>query len=551
LYLESWSLPSGRRLSSTRVGYGFPLTSGLVDRGARLIVVWAGSAAAFDTRSLRRVRTVPITPTATPGSAAISPDGRTVVIGSQTGRVSFIDLSSGVVRRGVGGHGALVSNVVYSPDGHTVTTTGNDGKVIVWDPDTATPVEVLSGPVAQAGGVALSTDGRTLYTYSVDGVVLAWDLAGNRRFGLRFHLGPGLRCCGPVSPPAPPLAVSPDGSRFAVRLGASTVGLFSAKNLQRQASFTLGPKGAVITSLAWSPSGSELAAGGYSGLVQLWNLAGAPRLTRTFVGLHAISTALPEAIQSVAFSPDGRLLVASDETETPPQSGLPPGTRQTDLAIWQASIANLVTERLGLGLVFPPGGSDVLAFSRDGKLLAVSQSPQGGAASVLDVSTLQTRRTLPPLGGEGTVSSLAFAPDGTLATGTSGGTVQLWNPTSGEPTAHPILAALTPITSTAFDATGQHFATTGAQDGEVKLWFTSTLQQDGATLATERSATYTAALEPDSGNLLVVDDHGNAFTWSTSPAAWEQRACAIAGRNLTRQEWAQFVPGQDYARVCP
>jgi WD40 repeat protein len=548
VYLGRWSLPSGRRLPSVRVGYGTVLAAGLVAAGARLIIVWAGSVTTFDTQALRPLRTSPIARNATPVVvAAFSPDGRTVVTGSRTGQVSFIDVASGAARTGRGGHSALVSNVVYSPDGHTVTTTGNDGKVIVWDPKTATPVKVLTGPVAQPGSVAVTADGHTLYTNSLDGVVLAWDLSGDRSFGLRFRLGPGLRCCGPVSPPAPPLAVSPDGSRFAVRLGASTVGLFSARNLQRQASFTVGPRSAVITSLAWSPTGPTLAVGGYSGLLQLWNLAGPPRLTRKFIGLQAISKTLPEAIQSVAFSPDGRLLAASDQTETPPQPALAPGTREADLAIWGASTGNLVTERVGFGVV-SPGGSAGLAFARDGKLLAVNQSGQLGATQVLDPSTLQTSRTLPPVSDD--TVSLAVARDGTLATGTSGGTVQLWNPTSGDQTARALVAALTPITSIAFDATGQQFATTSAQYGEIKLWFTSTLQQEGTTFATEPGAT-TAAFEPNGGNLLVVDDHGSAFTWPTSPTTWEQRACAIAGRELTRQEWARFVPGQSYTNVCP
>jgi WD40 repeat protein len=109
----------------------------------------------------------------------------------------------------------------------------------------------------------------------------------------------------------------------------------------------------------------------------------------------------------------------------------------------------------------------------------------------------------------------------------------------------------TAITSIAFDPTGQRFATTGARDGTVKLWFTSTLEQEGTPLATEPGGTSTVAFVPNSGNLLVIDDHGNAFTWPTSPAAWEQRACAIAGRNLTRKEWARFITGQSYTAVCP
>jgi WD40 repeat protein len=551
-FLDSWSLPSGRPVvSRVRIGFGGLLAARLVDGGARLIVVWPGSVSEFDTRSLRRVRTVPIPRTTTPPSAsplfvvpaAISPDGGTVVIGSPTGRVSFIDLSSETVRAGLGGHGALVSNVIYSPDGQTVTTTGDDGKVIVWNPKTAAPIEVLTGPVAQADSVALSADGKTLYTDSLDGVVLEWDLAGDRSFGRHVRLGPGLRCCGPVSPLAPPLAVSPDGSRFAVRLGASTVALFSARTLQREAAFTVGPKRSVITALAWSPTGPELAVGGYSGLMQLWNVAAAPRQIRTFVGLQPQIKGVPEAIQSVAFSPDGRLLAASDKNA----GG---GASPADLEIWRTGAGKPVVPPVQNLVTIFPRDSAILAFSRDGRLLAVSQGHQlAVAAEVLDPSTLRAPARLPLLGLDYTVS-LAFAPGGTLATGTSGGTVRLWNPTSDQ-IAHPFLAAATPITSIAFDPTGQRFATTGAQDGTVKLWFTSTLQQEGAALTTDQGATATAAFEPNTRNLLAIDDHGNAFTWPTSPVAWEQRACAIAGRNLTRQEWARFIPGQPYSLVCP
>jgi len=550
-YLDSWSLPSGRPvLSRAPIGFGGLLAARLVDVGARLIVVWPGSVSEFDTRSLQRLRTVPFPQTTTPPGAspsfvvpaAISPDGGTVVIGSSTGRVSFIDLASGTVRTGVGGHGALVSNVVYSPDGRTVVTTGNDGRLVVWDPKTAAPIEVLTGPVAQADDIALSADGKTLYTDSLEGVVLEWDLAGDRGFGRHVRLGPGLRCCGPVSPPAPPLAVSPDGSRFAARLGASTIGLFSARTLQRQAVFTVGPRPAAITALAWSPTAPELAVGGYSGLLQLWNVAGAPRLMLRFVGLHQPFKGVPEAIQSVGFSPNGRLLAASDKNSC--GGGAFPG----DLEIWRASTGeSLVPPLQGVGSCFP-GSPTVLAFSPNGRLLAANSGQVDFATQFLDPSTLQALRTLPLRGFDYDIS-LAFAPSGTLATGTLGGTVRLWNPTSKQ-TAH-FLAAATPITSIAFDATGQRFATTGAQDGAVKLWSTYTLREEGAALATDRGAMSTVAFEPNGGNLLVVDDRGNAFTWPTSPVGWEQRACAIAGRNLTRQEWAQFVPGQTYTKVCP
>jgi WD40 repeat protein len=127
----------------------------------------------------------------------------------------------------------------------------------------------------------------------------------------------------------------------------------------------------------------------------------------------------------------------------------------------------------------------------------------------------------------------------------------LWNPISGTQVASPLPVTAGPVSSIAFDATGQRFATTASQDGAVKLFATSTLQQEGATLDTDQRASSTATFEPRSNSLLVINDHGNGFTWPMSLTAWEQRACAVAGRNLTPGEWSRYLPGQGYTPVCP
>ena len=441
-----------------------------------------------------------------------------------------------------------MTNVAYSPDGRTVVSAGNDSKLIVWNSRSARSARVLSGPAGQVQGVAFSPDGRTLYTSLLGGILLEWDMTSDRTFGQRFALGPGLPCCGAVSPLAPPLALSPDGTTFAARLGTSTVGLFSTHTLQQRATFTIKPKGTTITALAWSPTAPELAVGGYSGLVQSWRVDGTPRLVRSFTGLHPL-TGRPEAIQAVAFSPNGQQLAASDSNETTetPQGGIPaaPSNRVATLAIWRASTRKLVATR---NLGAHPARVDAVAFSQNGRLLAVSLPD--ASVLILNPTTNQIRQTLHPLGDDGTVS-LAFAPNGTLATGTIGGIVQIWNPINGKQLAGPIAVADGPVTSIAFDTTGQRFATTSNQDGTVKLWFTSTLQQEGTALTTDPGATTTAAFKPGGAALLAINDHGHGFTWPTSLAAWQQRSCTVAGRNLTRQEWSRYLTGHAYTRVCP
>jgi hypothetical protein len=111
-----------------------------------------------------------------------------------------------------------------------------------------------------------------------------------------------------------------------------------------------------------------------------------------------------------------------------------------------------------------------------------------------------------------------------------------------------VVAAAGPVTSIAFDPTGRRFATAG---GSVRLWFTGTLQQPGATLGAVQGAGSTAAFSSDGRTLVGVDDRGHGFAWPVSVAGWTRRACAVAGRDLTRPEWSRFVPGRPYARICP
>ena len=548
-YLVRWSLPSGRRLSTTRIDPGAVLALTLVDNGARVLVVDARRVSVVDSSSVRRLSSVAISPAPVgPSAAAISPDGRTIAVGSRTGQMSFIDASTGDARPGTGSLSSPVTSVTYSPGGRAVASTGTDNKVIVWDPQVATAAELLTAPAEQVQDVAFSPDGSTLYTSSLGGVLLEWDLTGDRRFGRRFALGAGSPCCGAVTPIAPPLALSPDGTMFAARLGRSRIGLFSTRTLQRQASFAIRPRHATVTALAWSPTQPELAVAGDSGLMQVWRVNGAPRLERSLTGLHETLGA-PEAIQALAFSPDGQLLAASDSSKPlGPTEGFLAlyATRLAELAIWRASNGRLVMPPRDLETGH--GRYGAVAFSRDGRLLAVGRPDSSDL--VLDLTTGQVRQRLYPLGADDTVS-LAFAPDGTLATGTQGGIVQLWNPITGAAVAGPVAVAAGPVTSIAFDTTGQRFATTGGQDGTVKLWSTSTLQQEGTALNTDQGATTSAAFEPGGAALLVVDNHGNGFTWPTSIAAWKQRACTVAGRNLTPQEWSRFVTGHPYAKVCP
>jgi WD40 repeat protein len=124
-------------------------------------------------------------------------------------------------------------------------------------------------------------------------------------------------------------------------------------------------------------------------------------------------------------------------------------------------------------------------------------------------------------GHEGPVSALAFSLDGNwLATVSGDNTVQLWDVTNPNSTAKPVVLRghEGPVSVLAFSPDGYWLAT-GSQDQTARLW---------------------SAAHP----LAKVEDKQDIHELIGL-------ACQIIGRNLTQEEWQQFLGDQPYHKTCP
>jgi WD40 repeat protein/DNA-binding SARP family transcriptional activator len=536
-YLDLWNVATSRR-TSIRLGSNGILGAEYVTAGKRIVTITDTQITTWDARTLRRLHTIrqPVSRDAV--VADVSPDGRTVAVGTSFGSVTFVDVATGRVTPGTAAHSGAVEQLVFSPDGRVMVSAGTDATVIVWDTATAQPIRTLAGHGSQVTGAAFSRDGRTLFTASPDGVIFEWDLGTQRRFGQPFTTTSGpprLAIDAQLSPP--PLAISRDGSDFAVRGGASSVAIYSTQSLRRLHRFAVQAGGDVI-GLAWSSTG-ELAVTGDRGRVQLWDVRGRPRLVRALHGLRSIN-GQREAVTTTAFSPDGRSLAAADVNHTPVAVPYQLGT----IAVWSTS-GKRQWMTTGHGRI------STVAFSPDGKTIAACRD--NGSVLLYDARTGHLERTLHPEGTSDLLfTTAAYARDGKiLATGTAAGIVQLWNPATGAQIGHPTLVAAAPVASIDFDPTGERFATTGASDGLAKLWTTGTQQQFGATFPGDPGQWGEAQYTPDGSKLIVVYQDGTGFVWPVSLPDWEAQACTVAGRNLTREEWSRFIGNRRYAAVCP
>jgi WD40 repeat protein len=180
----------------------------------------------------------------------------------------------------------------------------------------------------------------------------------------------------------------------------------------------------------------------------------------------------------------------------------------------------------------------------------VAVATEDGRVVVVDAHTGKSERTIHPQKGV-SVTTVAFSPDGTLASGSWAGIVNLWDPKTGKGVGHPILVAPAPVSAIQFAPDGRMLATSGGSSGHTKIWVTSTLQQLGDDFPGGEGSWGSVGYSPDGRYLFSAYADGSAYRWPVTVGAWADQACRVAGRNFTREEWQRFVTERSYEPVCP
>ena len=538
-YIDSWRLDHSGPPHHVRLG-GTGMVAATALPHDRIIYATDNRVVIWDAKREKPIRSVP-GPTFRPPNGCwvcgISPDGRVLAYGGTDGTVHFFNIAKDTTVDGLGAHSAPVQRVAFSPDSRTVATTGDDGITIIWDPTTGEPVERLTGHTGRVLGADFSPTGKTLYTAGLDGTILQYDLSGRGGFGSPFKLAQVTRPGGHGSalPYTPLLAASPDGRFFAASAvadvngnPASPVELYSVSPLRRIGAIPL-PKDRVVGAGAWG--GSGLVVGADRGFVQLWDIGRAkPRPGAVLRGLR------PWQVRAIAMTSDDRVVAAADGRpgQFPKEAG--------ELAIWRDGrlVGGKPQELHTFG--------DAVALSADGATAAVGTDD--ASIVIVNAHTGQVERKIAVPNASGSVTALAFAPDGTLASGTWSGIVNLWNPKTGASLRPPTLVAPAPVASISFAPDGKTFATAGGPGGSPRIWVTATQQQLGSDFPGAEGQWGRVTFTPDRRYLISVFGDGTGSRWPVSPSAWEQQACKVAHRNFTSEEWRRFVGGRSYSKVC-
>jgi len=219
-----------------------------------------------------------------------APDGKALAVWSSfEPAVRLHDTTTGRPLNAPGGHTGSIRGAAFTPDGREVSTLGPlDGGTGVFRWDAATGRQLGYRMLDAGGRVGVGSDGRRLVRGGAAGEITVGGTDRDTPIKTGY---PGVLAT----------AVSPDGSRVAVRGTNEAVGVWdpaTGKKLWERTGFRTGSQ----TFLVWSPDGRRLALGwwtevtvfdgGTGDVVRRWD--------------HGDRT-----LHGVAWSPDGRWVVAT------------------------------------------------------------------------------------------------------------------------------------------------------------------------------------------------------------------------------------------------
>ena len=311
-------------------------------------------------------------------AVAFSADGRLLATAGQGHVAQIWHLSSRRRVHELRGHVGALTAVVFGSHGARIATASHDGTARVWDVSTGTPVSQLVGHTNPVVAVDFSLDGLFLATASTDNTAAVWKADTGGRVALLAGDSGAVRT----------VAFSPDAEFALTASDDGTARLWDT-----------GTKPALVPvdrEAPMPPSTAARSADGETAVAtgDVVQLSG-PLGSRTLVGHH-------DVVNSVAFSPDGTLIVTA--------------SRDHDARVWD------VRTGVSLHQLHKHFGSVVDArYSPDGRWIVTGGPQTAGLWTSAGefVGYLRGPTTL--------LTAAAFLPDSrTVITAERGGTVRAY-----------------------------------------------------------------------------------------------------------------------------
>lgn len=232
-----------------------------------------------------------------------------------------------------------VNALAISPNGKWLASAGDDGTVRLWETKTGAPHGALSGPGYAAFAVTFSSDGKLVAAAGKDRLVFVWNVNDGQRLQTLEGHGGDIYA----------LAFSPDGKSLASAGADKTILIWNV--VQGLEVMRMPGHKDKILSLAWSPNGKWMISGDAGQAIRMWDAG---------TGSHLRTVTDNQAILALAFSPDSRWFAAGLASKAVRLFDAHDGAVMQTLVGHQDHVQSVA---------FSPDGSLLVSGSRDKSLL--------------------------------------------------------------------------------------------------------------------------------------------------------------------------------------
>lgn len=228
---------------------------------------------------------------------AVSPDAGWLACAEQTNSIRMIPLGGNSEEYLLTGHSGKIRSLLFSYDGKSLYSAALDGRVLKWDLTARTSVDITTGKTFITS-IDITTDNRTLAGISDRGEGFVWNTGGKETGFTIASKGRKINS----------IRFHPGGDQLAVGYDDGLMELWDIPRMEKIAEFRAHD--GEVTNIRFNSRSPQLATTGKDGTLKLWD-------TDDFKSNPVSLTDNGEAIEALAYSPDGETIFAGNNTGKP------------------------------------------------------------------------------------------------------------------------------------------------------------------------------------------------------------------------------------------
>ena len=480
--------------------FALPRAAAISPDGAIVVASLPQGLVFFDYRSRTQIGE-PVAQDESPEVLRFSPDGGWLAHASRNGSVRLLDVKTRAWTGPAVRHEGYVLAAVFASQDTRLLTMWSDGS-LRWHDLRNLELNGASASFGELTSAAFAPDLKTIVTGHADGTVRIQNVDETvHPLGIGVRTGEWLN----------DVAFSPDGKTLAIADDYGVTLRNLATGTEKRSSKIYG-----VLSVAFTPDGRTLATAGKEG-VKFWNLDTNDVVIAADKDNRAYTW-------RIVVTPDGNLAGFGGES----------------LRLWDIRQRKIVA-------TLPAGKGDVegLAVDPSGRLLAASSEDK----SIYFFALPSGNPSGPPIALGARSRSLAFTPDGKSLV--VGARMILFDVKTRTQSGRPLIEKIDDSDSIAFSPDDTLMAAAGSGRSLIVIdW--PTRQPLGGSLfpPSPHEVISGVAFSPDGTVLAASERRQMLWLLDGSVEQWIARACRVANRNLTREEWARYVPDQPYRETC-